>query len=535
MLERCVRPAVPRRRSLRRIDRALDALAPRLDGRAGGTCPHAGERSICASTRSTTSSRSFATRRPACSRRCTSLRPPITGPSRRSSGSTARRRYGYVRAPRGARCSHEAPRLFRGARRRRRSIAAPSLRPPRRLFAPEPLSLECRVAPVAAAPPPSRRASGHESPAPRAGEARPRPSASDRRRLARPPRAPTEPAGPSPSGRPPAGRPRAASPRRGGSAAPSRGRRAGRLGPCARLRRRPQARRDPPPSEPPAPRLRRASGSPRPEPRLQQRDRPKARRRRGQRRRPPRSRRRGRPVAGAAPTGRPRAAPPPARAGRGPRPRPGRVAARAARTAAVAQVHIGTIEVTVVPPPAPEPAPAPSAPPGAAAPRARSTSSARPRRLRARGSGSRRGRPVILDLSAVTDALIDLVRSSWASAPIWAELGVGQPDLHADVHRPRARTRSATPTARSSACSSTTSRATMPRSRTFWSPQMLSSPGPAGALPAARARPLLPAERVLEASYAEEQQAMSVALRIFHANAVVRSDLEPRPRPGSSL
>ena len=32
-----------------------------------------------------------------------------------------------------------------------------------------------------------------------------------------------------------------------------------------------------------------------------------------------------------------------------------------------------------------------------------------------------------------------------------------------------------------------------------------------------------------ETSYAEEQQAMSIALRIFHANAVVRSDSSPDP------
>src|SRR4029077_16962070 len=35
-----------------------------------------------------------------------------------------------------------------------------------------------------------------------------------------------------------------------------------------------------------------------------------------------------------------------------------------------------------------------------------------------------------------------------------------------------------------------------------------------------------------EASYVEEQQAMSVALRVFHANAVVRSGPPSPPAPG---
>ena len=81
-----------------------------------------------------------------------------------------------------------------------------------------------------------------------------------------------------------------------------------------------------------------------------------------------------------------------------------------------------------------------------------------------------------------------------------ADLGrarCGRPDLHADVHAVSPPMRSATAAARSSASSSTTSRATTPRSRASGRSQMLSSPGPAGELPAARARPLLPAERVL--------------------------------------
>jgi hypothetical protein len=40
--ERCIRPPGPPGAVLRRIDRALDAIAPRLDGEVGGRCPACG-------------------------------------------------------------------------------------------------------------------------------------------------------------------------------------------------------------------------------------------------------------------------------------------------------------------------------------------------------------------------------------------------------------------------------------------------------------------------------------------------------------
>ena len=43
MLERCVRPADPGPAAVRRVDRALDAVAPRLDGELEGTCPACGQ------------------------------------------------------------------------------------------------------------------------------------------------------------------------------------------------------------------------------------------------------------------------------------------------------------------------------------------------------------------------------------------------------------------------------------------------------------------------------------------------------------
>jgi hypothetical protein len=42
MRERCMRPSGPSATLARRVDRALDALAPRLDGELGGICPECG-------------------------------------------------------------------------------------------------------------------------------------------------------------------------------------------------------------------------------------------------------------------------------------------------------------------------------------------------------------------------------------------------------------------------------------------------------------------------------------------------------------
>jgi hypothetical protein len=135
---------------------------------------------------------------------------------------------------------------------------------------------------------------------------------------------------------------------------------------------------------------------------------------------------------------------------------------------------------------------------------------------------------VILDLSAVTDGLIDLVKSQWAAAPIWAELGaVGPtftptftglaPDAIRDGNGPQLSLflyHVETDNAQES---------------TFWSPQMLRSPGqPVRYLPLALNLFYL-LSAYSEASYTEEQEAMSVALRIFHANGIVRSDATPTP------
>lgn len=42
LVERCVRPFPPSATAMRRVDRALESLAPRLDGELGGSCPDCG-------------------------------------------------------------------------------------------------------------------------------------------------------------------------------------------------------------------------------------------------------------------------------------------------------------------------------------------------------------------------------------------------------------------------------------------------------------------------------------------------------------
>jgi hypothetical protein len=135
---------------------------------------------------------------------------------------------------------------------------------------------------------------------------------------------------------------------------------------------------------------------------------------------------------------------------------------------------------------------------------------------------------VILDLSAVTDGLIDLVKNQWSSAPIWAELGSSGPTF--------------TPTFSGLAPDAIRDgngpqlslflyhvESDNAQEATFWTTQMLTSPGqPVRYLPLALDLYYL-LSAYSEASYAEEQQAMSVALRIYHANAAVRSDTTATP------
>ena len=135
---------------------------------------------------------------------------------------------------------------------------------------------------------------------------------------------------------------------------------------------------------------------------------------------------------------------------------------------------------------------------------------------------------MILDLSAVTDHLVDLVKNSWSTAPLWTELGSGTPTFTPTFS-------GLAPDAIRDAGGAQLSlflyhvESDVAQESNFWTSQMLRSPAqPVSYLPLALDLYYL-LSAFSETSYAEEQQAMSVALRIFHANAVVRSDSSPDP------
>ncbi|HEV8460322.1 MAG TPA: DUF4255 domain-containing protein [Gaiellaceae bacterium] len=128
-----------------------------------------------------------------------------------------------------------------------------------------------------------------------------------------------------------------------------------------------------------------------------------------------------------------------------------------------------------------------------------------------------------LDLSAVTDRLIDLVKNQWATAPIWAELGLGGPSFTPSITGlapDRLQKDNAGPQLSVFLYHLESNNA---QESSKWTPDMLRSPGnPAQYLPLALDLYYL-VSPYSEGSYVEEQQMMSVALRIFHANGIVRS------------
>ncbi|HTW02128.1 MAG TPA: DUF4255 domain-containing protein [Streptosporangiaceae bacterium] len=127
-----------------------------------------------------------------------------------------------------------------------------------------------------------------------------------------------------------------------------------------------------------------------------------------------------------------------------------------------------------------------------------------------------------LDLSAVTDSLIGMVKSQWSSAPIWTELGASQPPPNITGLAPDAARLQSGPQLSMYLyhVESDNSQESL-----FWQPQMLGAAGgePTRFLPLALDLFYL-LFAYSEASYTDEQQAMSVAVRIFHANSIVRSD-----------
>lgn len=135
-----------------------------------------------------------------------------------------------------------------------------------------------------------------------------------------------------------------------------------------------------------------------------------------------------------------------------------------------------------------------------------------------------------LDLSAVTDSLIGLVKSQWTAAPIWTEIGGSPPGptftpnftgLAPDAARQEPGTQLSMYLYHVEPDNA--------HEALFWRAQMLDGAGgPTRFLPLALNLFYL-LFAYSQTSYVEEQEAMSVALRIFHANPIMRSD--PRLYP----
>jgi hypothetical protein len=148
---------------------------------------------------------------------------------------------------------------------------------------------------------------------------------------------------------------------------------------------------------------------------------------------------------------------------------------------------------------------------------------------------------VPLDLSAVTDTLLDLVRSSWAAAPIWAELDAAEAAAGSPLSPVPAFTPNFTGFAPDLLAKEAGPQLSMylyhveadnAREQLFWQPQMVSPLAGAGQ-PVRLLPTALDLFYLLSAyslgDYHQEQMLMSVAIRLFHANPVISGSTGSMP------
>jgi hypothetical protein len=136
---------------------------------------------------------------------------------------------------------------------------------------------------------------------------------------------------------------------------------------------------------------------------------------------------------------------------------------------------------------------------------------------------------MLYDLSGVTDALVTVVQNAWPSAALWTELGLTGPSF-TPVFSGLA------PDALREASGGTQLslfmyhvEANNAQEALFWQPQMVG-----GTLPPTSYLPLaLNLYYLLSAysagNYAEEQQAMSIAMRLLHSTPIISSDTSATP------
>jgi hypothetical protein len=135
---------------------------------------------------------------------------------------------------------------------------------------------------------------------------------------------------------------------------------------------------------------------------------------------------------------------------------------------------------------------------------------------------------VIYDLSGVTDGLLNLVQGAWPSSSLWTELGLTGPSftptftgLSPDAVRDESGPQLSLFLYHVELNSA--------QETLFWSPQMQGgAQAPSSYLPLAlNVFYLLSAYS--EGNYAEEQQGLSIAMRLFHATPIISSDTTATP------
>lgn len=135
---------------------------------------------------------------------------------------------------------------------------------------------------------------------------------------------------------------------------------------------------------------------------------------------------------------------------------------------------------------------------------------------------------MLFDLSAVTDGLISVVRNAWPHSPLWAELGLSAPSFTPNFSglSPEAMREEQGPQLGLFLYHVEQNNA---QESIFWAPEMQHG----GAAPSTFLPLAINAYYLLSAHasglYAQEQQAMSVAMRVFHATPVLASDTTDTP------
>jgi hypothetical protein len=135
---------------------------------------------------------------------------------------------------------------------------------------------------------------------------------------------------------------------------------------------------------------------------------------------------------------------------------------------------------------------------------------------------------VLYDLSGVTDALLGVVSTAWPTAALWTELGLTGPSFTPTYT-------GLAPDAIRDASGAQLSlfmyhvELNNAQEAMFWEPQMEGAAlAPTSYMPLALNLYYL-LSAYCEGNYAEEQQAMSIAMRLFHATPIISSDTTATP------